>query len=201
MTNSRIMNAMPASPITTPRLLLRDWRDADLAPFRSLNADPLVMQYFPNVLTGTQSDAFAEYIRREIQERDFGLWAVEVPGISDFIGFVGLSVAKFASHFTPCVEIGWRLASDHWGKGYASEAASAVLASAFVSVKLTEIVSFTVPANRRSIGVMERIGMVRSPEDDFDYPLRPDGHPLKRHVLYRIKHSEWRNRQSRQSQV
>jgi RimJ/RimL family protein N-acetyltransferase len=187
---------MSASPIATPRLLLRHWRDEDLEPFRALNADPRVMQHYPDVLSGEQSDTLAERIRKRLLEHDFGFWAVEVPGIADFIGFIGLSVPGFASHFTPCVEIGWRLAVEHWGKGYASEGASAALGRAFVSLNLAEVVSFTIPANRRSIGVMERIGMVRSPADDFDRPGRPDGQPCRRHVLYRIRQSDWLRQQA-----
>jgi RimJ/RimL family protein N-acetyltransferase len=164
-----------------------------LKSFQVLNADPRVMQYYPDVLNGEQSDALAERIQTRLREQDFGLWAVEVPGVADFIGFIGLSVPGFTSHFTPCVEIGWRLAFEHWGKGYASEGASAALGRAFVALNLKEVVSFTVPENRRSIGVMERIGMVRSPADDFDRPWRPGGY--QRHVLYRIQRSDWLKRQ------
>jgi RimJ/RimL family protein N-acetyltransferase len=187
---------MSAPTITTPRLLLRHWRDEDVEPFRVTNADPRVMEHFPSVLSGEQSDTLAERISQRLLEQDFGFWAVEVPGIADFIGFIGLSVPGFASHFTPCVEIGWRLAAEHWGRGYASEGASAALGRAFGSLNLKEVVSFTVPANRRSIGVMERIGMVRSPADDFDRPWRPDGSPFQRHVLYRIRQSDWLRRRS-----
>ena len=190
-----MINAMSAPIITTPRLLLRYWRDEDLESFRALNADPRVMMYYPDVLSGEQSDALAERIQTRLREQDFGLWAVEVPAVADFIGFIGLSVPGFTSHFTPCVEIGWRLAFEHWGKGYASEGASAALGRAFVALNLKEVVSFTVPDNRRSIGVMERIGMVRSPADDFDRPWRTGGH--QRHVLYRIQQADWLRRQSR----
>ena len=116
----------------------------------------------------------------------FGHWAVEVPGRADFIGYVGLSVPQFEAHFTPCVEIGWRLARDHWGSGYASEAARAALDFGFRNLGLDQIVSFTVPGNWRSRRVMERIGMCGTPHDDFDHPALPEGHPLRRHVLYRI---------------
>ena len=123
----------------------------------------------------------------EFAGRGFGRWAIEVPGIAGFIGFVGLSVPNFQAAFTPCVEIGWRLAYDHWGHGYATEAARAALDFGFGELALHEIVSFTVPANLRSRGVMERIGMTRSPADDFDHPSLPVGHPLSRHVLYRAR--------------
>ena len=151
------------------------------------------MQYFRDVLSAEQSDAFASGIRRGLQERDFGLWAVEVTGIADFIGFVGLSIPSFESHFTPCIEIGWRLAAEHWRQGYASEAAAAVLDYAFGPLARDEIVSFTAIANRPSIAVMERVGMVRNPVDDFDHPNLPDGHPLRPHVLYRLQRARRRS--------
>jgi len=156
-----------------------------------LNADPRVMAYFPDILDREQSDLLAARIRKGLADREFGLWALEVPGIADFVGFAGLSVATFEAHFTPCVEIGWRLAFDHWGKGYASEAASAALAYAFGSLGLQEVVSFSTSANRRSIAVMQRIGMTRSPEDDFSYPTLPAEHRFRPHVLYRVKRSDW----------
>jgi RimJ/RimL family protein N-acetyltransferase len=171
--------------IRTLRLHLRLWRDEDLPAFAAMNADPRVMEFFPKPLNRTESDARAAGIRDHFVRHGFGLWAVEAPGVADFIGFVGLSVPGFEAHFTPCVEIGWRLAHEHWGKGYATEAALAALDFGFRGLVLEEIVSFTVPANRRSRAVMERIGMTRSPADDFDHPALPEGHPLQRHVLYR----------------
>jgi RimJ/RimL family protein N-acetyltransferase len=176
----------PAPTIQTPRLLLRDWRDEDLAPFAAMNADPVVMEFFPKPLDRAESDAAVARIRDHFASRGFGLWAVEVPGVADFIGFVGLAVPRFEAHFTPCVEIGWRLARSHWGRGYATEAARATLAFGFRDLALDEIVSFTTTANLRSRAVMERIGMTRSADDDFDHPALPEGHPLRRHVLYRI---------------
>ncbi|MBV8455117.1 MAG: GNAT family N-acetyltransferase [Acetobacteraceae bacterium] len=177
---------MPAPTLTTPRLVLRHWRDADLEAFAALNADPQVMEYFPGTLTRHESDALAARIRSRLASCDFGLWAVEVPGIEPFIGFVGLSVPRWEAHFTPCVEIGWRLAHAHWGRGYATEAASAALAYGFNDLKLAEIVSFTAVANRRSQAVMQRLGMARAAGDDFLHPNLPPGHPLCPHVLYRI---------------
>jgi RimJ/RimL family protein N-acetyltransferase len=178
--------AMDTAPtIRTHRLLLRLWRDEDLPAFAALNADPKVMEFFPKLLDREESDAQSARIRDGFARRGFGLWAVEVPGVADFIGFVGLAVPHFEAHFTPCVEIGWRLAHEHWGKGYATEAARAALDFGFGRLALDEIVSFTVPANRRSRGVMERIGMTRTPADDFDHPVLAEGHPLRRHVLYR----------------
>jgi RimJ/RimL family protein N-acetyltransferase len=143
------------------------------------------MEFFPNTLNRTESDAMVARIQDHFARHGFGLWAVEFPGVADFIGFVGLSVPQFEAPFTPCVEAGWRLAFEHWGKGYASEAARAVLEFGFEHLSLNEIVSFTVPANRRSRAVMERIGMARNPLEDFDHPSLPEGHPLRRHVLYR----------------
>ena len=177
----------PCPTIQTPRLLLRPWRDADLAPFAAMNADPVVMEFFPRPLDRAESDAAVARIRDHFAARGFGLWAVEVPDVADFIGFVGLAVPRFEAHFTPCVEIGWRLAREHWGRGYATEAARAALGFGFEELALDEIVSFTAPANVRSRAVMERIGMTRSPEDDFDHPTLPEGHPLRRHVLYRAR--------------
>ncbi len=173
-----------STPRTT-RLHLRTWRDEDLPVFAAMNADPNVMEFFPKTLDRSESDALATRIRDGLARRGFGLWAVEVPGVAGFIGFVGLSVPAFEAHFTPCVEIGWRLAREHWGRGYATEAARAVLEFGFQDLALDEIVSFTVPANLRSRRVMERIGMTHSPADDYDHPLLPEGHPLRRHVLYR----------------
>ena len=172
--------------IQTPRLHLRRWRDEDLPAFAAMNADPRVMEFFPRLLDRAESDALVARIRAGFARRGFGLWAVEVPGVADFIGFVGLSVPHFEAHFTPCVEVGWRLARAHWGHGYASEAARAALDFGFRHLGLGEIVSFTTEANQRSRAVMERIGMTRSPADDFDHPALPEGHPLRRHVLYRV---------------
>lgn len=172
--------------IRTPRLRLRDWRDEDLAPFAAMNADPTVMEFFPRPLDRAESDAAVGRIREHFARHGFGLWAVEVPVAAEFIGFVGLSVPRFEAHFTPCVEIGWRLARDHWGRGYATEAARAVLDLAFGRPGPDEVVSYTAAVNLRSRAVMERIGMTRSPGDDFDHPWLPEGHALRPHVLYRI---------------
>ncbi len=177
---------MTSSPtIDTHRLLLRDWRAEDLPAFAAMNADARVMEFFPKPLDRDESDARAAGIRDHFARRGFGLWAVEVRGVAGFIGFVGLSVPQFEAHFTPCVEVGWRLAHEHWGFGYATEAARAALDFGFQRLALAEIVSYTVPANRRSRAVMERIGMTRTPADDFDHPALPEGHRLRRHVLYR----------------
>jgi ribosomal-protein-alanine N-acetyltransferase len=175
--------------LATERLLLRRWTSADRETFAALNADPRVAEHLPGPLSRSESDALAARIEAHFEEHGFGLWAVEVPGVAPFAGFVGLSVPAFQSHFTPCVEIGWRLAARHWGRGYASEAAHAALAFGFGRLGLGEVVSFTVPGNARSRRVMERIGMRHDPKDDFDHPAFPDGHRLRRHVLYRIGRS------------
>jgi RimJ/RimL family protein N-acetyltransferase len=143
------------------------------------------MEFFPRPLDRAESDALVARMRSHWADRGFGRWAVEVCGISPFIGFVGLSVPQFEAHFTPCVEIGWRLAYEYWGNGYATEAACAALEFGFRRLELGEIVSFTVPSNHRSRGVMERIGMTHSSHDDFEHPLLPQDHPLCRHCLYR----------------
>jgi len=157
----------------------------DLALFAALNADPRVMEYYPAQLTRAESSAFVcERVMPHFAERGFGLWAVEVPEVAPFIGYVGLQVPAFESHFTPCVEIGWRLAFSYWGRGYATEAARAAVAFGFVEAGLEEIVSFTVAPNRRSVAVMERLGMKY--DGDFEHPALPRGHPLRRHVLYRL---------------
>jgi RimJ/RimL family protein N-acetyltransferase len=182
---------MTVGTITTARLCLRLWRDEDLPTFAALNADPCVMEHFPGTLSRAESDAMVARNRDHFTAHEFGLWAVEVPGRATFIGFVGLAVPRFEAHFTPCVEIGWRLAAEHWGKGYATEAASAALDHAFGPLGLAEVVSFTAPANRRSRHVMERLGMPRSPADDFEHPSLPKGHRLRRHVLYRLSRAAW----------
>ena len=151
-----------------------------------MNADPRVMEHFPAALSRVESDALAARIDEHFAGHGFGLWAVEIPGVAPFAGFVGLSVPGFQAHFTPCVEVGWRLAADHWGGGYATEGARAALAFGFDALELDEIVSFTTAGNLPSRRVMHRIGMRHDTGDDFDHPALPDGHPLRRHVLYRI---------------
>ena len=173
--------------IQTKRLILRPWKKEDLEPFAKLNADPKVMEYFLSTLTPDESNRLAERISNTIENQGWGLWAVSVPNVSDFIGFIGLSSPLFSAHFTPAVEIGWRLAREFWGNGYATEGALAVLQYGFNILKLEEIVSFTTTTNMRSRHVMEKIGMHHNPKDDFDHPNVPEGHPLERHVLYRIK--------------
>jgi RimJ/RimL family protein N-acetyltransferase len=142
------------------------------------------MEHFPSVLARAESDAAVDRIEAHFERHGFGLWAVEVPDQTPFIGFVGLAVPAFHAHFTPCVEVGWRLAGDSWGRGYATEAARAALTFGFGLLALEEIVSMTVPDNERSRRVMERLGMTHDPADDFDHPSQPDH---RRHVLYRLQ--------------
>lgn len=175
----------------TLRLVLRRWREADREPFAGLNADPRVMRFFPAVLSRRQSDDLFARIEQHFATHGFGPWAVEVRGVAPFVGFVGLSVPAFGAHFTPCIEVGWRLDARHWGRGYASEGARAALRFAFDVLALDEVVSFTVPDNAASRAVMTRIGMGHDPADDFDHPALPEGHPLRRHVLYRIARSRF----------
>ena len=178
--------------MATARLRLRRWTDGDRAPFAALNADPRVMAHFPSVLSRDESDAGAGRIEAHFERHGFGLWAVGIPQVTPFAGFIGLSIPAFEAHFTPCVEIGWRLAAEYWGRGYATEGARAVLGLGFDVLRLDEIVSFTVPANQASRRVMEKIGLVRDPADDFDHPSIAAGHPLRRHVLYRLRREAYR---------
>lgn len=183
----RSSRARHPKDIRTERLLLRQWRESDREPFAAMNADPRVMEHFAAPLSGSDSDAFADRIAAHFVERGFGLWAIEIPGVAPFAGFCGLSVPTFTAPFAPCVEIGWRLAAERWDRGYATEAARAVLAYGFGTLAPAEIVSFTTTANVRSRRVMERIGMQHDSADDFDYPGYPPDHPRRRHVLYRIR--------------
>jgi RimJ/RimL family protein N-acetyltransferase len=193
MADSRTPSSVPHIPeIRTPRLWLRAWRDEDREPFARHNADPRVVEYLGAPLSRGESDALVERIQAHFRTHGFGLWAVEVSGVAPFVGFIGLSVPAFRAAFTPCVEIGWRLACEHWGHGYATEGARAALAFGFETLDLDEVVSFTVPANVSSRRVMERLGLRHSPADDFEHPGLPSGHPLRRHVLYRLKRHEWR---------
>ena len=173
--------------LETDRLRLRTWQQGDREPFARLNADPRVMEFLPKYLTREESDAMVDRIEEHFRSKGFGLYAVELRSDERFIGYVGLHTPSFEAHFTPCVEIGWRLASDAWGKGFATEGAHAVVRYAFQEIGLKEIVSFTVPANQRSIRVMQKIGMTRDAADDFEHPNLPGGHPLRRHVLYRLQ--------------
>lgn len=173
--------------LETPRLRLRRWRPTDREPFAALNADPAVMEHFPAPLGPEESDELLERIELGFGRRGFGLWAVEVRESERFVGFAGLAVPSFEAHFTPAVEVGWRLARSAWGNGYATEAGRAALAFGFEEAGLPEIVSLTSVGNLRSRAVMERLGMTHDPAEDFDHPLLPRRDPLCRHVLYRLR--------------
>ncbi|ATG73860.1 GCN5 family acetyltransferase [Zobellella denitrificans] len=174
----------------TQRLHLRQWRPEDRAPFAALNADPEAMRYFPAPLSRAQSDALADRIEGLIAERGWGFWALECRQSRTFLGFTGLHVPAAELPCSPCVEIGWRLAREHWGWGYASEAASACLAFGFEQLGLGEIVSFTALDNLRSRAVMERLGMVADAAT-FEHPAVPPGSPLREHCLYRLSAASW----------
>jgi RimJ/RimL family protein N-acetyltransferase len=176
--------------IETDRLLLRRWTEADREPFFRLNSDAKVMEFMPKRLSRPESDLLVDRIEDHFRKHSFGLYALELGEDHSFVGFLGLAIPAFAAHFTPCVEIGWRLSANHWGKGLATEGAKAVVRHAFEELKLDALVSFTSPANIRSRRVMEKIGMIHNPAEDFDHPNLPDGHPLRRHVLYRLRSSE-----------
>ncbi|MFT5442550.1 MAG: RimJ/RimL family protein N-acetyltransferase [Myxococcota bacterium] len=177
--------------LRTKRLVLRDWRNEDLAPFAALNADPEVMEHFPSRLNRAESDAMVARIRGHFKVHGVGLWATEETASGEFMGFVGLAIPDFEAPFTPCIEVGWRLAKPYWGKGYATEAAAAAMRFGFESYGRDEIVSFTVPANLRSRRVMEKLGLKRNSADDFDHPSLGEADPLRRHVLYRVSRSAW----------
>jgi RimJ/RimL family protein N-acetyltransferase len=177
--------------LRTSRLLLRHWREADADPWAAMNADPAVMEHFPAPLTRAEADAARERFAADLDDRGWGLWVVEERASDAFTGFVGLAPADFDAPFAPAVEIGWRLAQPYWGMGYASEAARAVMAHAFLELGLAEIVSFTATVNTPSEAVMRRIGLTPHPAGPFDHPRLEPGHRLERHVLYRITAAEW----------
>jgi RimJ/RimL family protein N-acetyltransferase len=184
--------------LRTTRLLMRRWHETDLAPFAALNDDPDVMRHFPARMDRESSDALARRADAGLGRHGWGLWAVEVRAddvkpnnAGEFIGFVGLNAPPFDAHFTPAIEVGWRLARRFWGRGYATEAAMAALAHGFRELHLDEIVSFTTVANERSRRVMERLGMRRDPADDFDHPSLAADDPIRPHVLYRLSREEF----------
>ena len=173
--------------IKSDRLLLRRWQRSDYEPFAALNADPEVMRYFPAMLSRSESDAMVERMESHHKAHGFGLWAVEHRETTQFMGMIGLNIPKFQAHFTPTVEVGWRLAQKFWGHGYATEGARAALGYGFQTLGLSEIVSFTAVVNHRSIAVMKRLGMTTDAAENFDHPNVSSGHVLQPHVLYRIQ--------------
>ena len=179
--------------ILTERLVLREWRDEDAEPLWAMSSDAAVMEHLGGPMSREASDAALGRCRVR-RASGLGPWALEARGVAPFVGFVGLMRTSFEAPFTPCVEVLWRLAREHWGKGYAVEAAEASLREGFEVHGLDAILSFTVLANTRSQRVMERIGMTRSPSEDFDHPLVPVGSPLRPHILYRIRREQWAGR-------
>ena len=181
---------MPAVPtIETPRLILRDWCDDDVEAYVRMNADPRVTEFFPLPYTRERSESNARVIREMLARDGFGWWAVDVRGGARFAGLIALQEVPFQTAFTPANEIGWRFTAEHWGHGYATEGARAALDFALRELGWREVVAFTAAVNTRSRRVMERLGMTYDPRDDFDHPKVEAGHPLRRHVLYRIRGS------------
>ncbi len=180
--------------LRTQRLLLRPWRDDDHEPFAALNADPEVMRHFPSTMTREDSEAWLGRASALMDDQGWGLWAAEVVGGPPFIGFVGLAMATFPAAFTPALEVGWRLAREHWGLGYAPEGGEAALRFAFEELSHDEVVSFTAVANANSRRVMEKLGLTHDSGDDFDHPNVAVDSPVRRHVLYRIDAATWRAR-------
>ncbi len=172
--------------IRTQRLVLRPWRDSDLAPCAAMTSDPEVMRFFGILREGAASDAWVARVRAHFDREGFGIWAIEAPGIADFIGFVGLGrVPDWMPVAAGGIEAAWTLDRPYWRRGYASEAARAAIADGFAR-GIDEIVAFTSAINLPSRGVMENLGMSRDPAADFDHPRVPADSPLLPHVLYRI---------------
>lgn len=180
--------------LTTERLLLRPWRAADLPAFAAMNADAEVMRHFPECMSREDSDLLAARILNHFDAHNFGQWIVERRDDGAFIGVLGLQWVSFEAAFTPAVEIGWRLNTAYWRQGYALEAARAVLDFAFQTLALEEVLAFTVPANLPSQGLMQRLGMRRDVQGDFEHPRLPEGHALRPHVLYRLSRENWLER-------
>src|SRR5438445_9214907 len=193
------MDKPPVSPmLRTRRLILRRWTDEDRVPFAQINADPEVMRYRLAPLTSQESDDLIDEIEDCFSKNDFGLWALERTEDRRLLGFTGLATSNFGAPFCPAIDVGWRLAPDAWGQGYATEAALASLGFAFNEVGLAEVVAHTTSLNEASRAVMRRIGMTHDPADDFDGPWYPVGHPCRRFVLYRISERDWRAGEARQ---
>lgn len=177
--------------IKTKRLILRPWQESDLEPIAAINRDPRVMEFFPRLMSRQDSDTMVQKMNEFMEKKGWGFWAAALIETGELIGFIGIEDVDFEAHFTPAVEIGWRIGYQYWGKGYAPEGAKAALAFGFENLHLKEIVSFTAEQNMRSIRVMEKIGMHHDPKDDFEHPRVPFGNPLKKHVLYRLSSEEW----------
>jgi RimJ/RimL family protein N-acetyltransferase len=172
--------------IETDRLILRTWKEEDLLPFAHLNQDPLVMEFFPKTLAYSETEAMLERLKQKFASDGFSFMAAELKETNEFIGFIGLNKPMFEAPFMPAIEIGWRIGSRYWNKGYATEGAKAALEYGFQTLALKEIVSFTAEINIKSRRIMEKIGMHQDHAGTFDHPVLSDDHPLKKHVLYRI---------------
>ena len=181
------LEAIPT--IETCRLILRGWRDSDIEPWVAMNADPRVMEFFPHLYDRAMAENFAALARADLDRDGFGWWVVEEKNGSLFVGVISLQAVQFESHFTPANEIGWRFVFDKWGRGYATEGATAALDFAFSRLGWHEVIAMTSALNVRSQRVMERLGMTRNTADDFDHPHIPEGHRLRRHVVFRIRRS------------
>ena len=182
--------------LETDRLILRTWSDDDLQPMLAINQDPKVMEYFPGLQDLETTKNFITKVNDHFNKYGYSLYACERKDTNEFIGFIGLLIADFKAHFTPAIEIGWRLSSKHWGQGFATEGAKAALDYAFRELKISEIVSFTTAGNAKSIRVMEKIGLQHNVNDAFDHPKLDDTSPLKRHVLYRLSREKYLQGQS-----
>jgi 3-dehydroquinate dehydratase/shikimate dehydrogenase len=182
---------MEPKSLHTKRLILRPWPTEDLIPFAEMNADPKVMEHFPSTLTFEQSESLMKNNREHFQTYGWGPWTAHLVDSDAFIGYIGLKTVPYPTHFTPAIEVGWRLKTAYWGKGYATEGALECLKYGFEILHLKEIVSFTTTTNKKSQAVMVRLGMSYNPKDDFAHPKLPLDHPLSLHVLYRLTSQEW----------
>ena len=181
------MSCLKSRTLETPRLILRQWRDADIDAWAELNADPRVMEFFPALYDRARAEKTAASMRQEIERDGYGFWATEIKATGAFAGMIGLNEIAHDIPVFPKSEVGWRLAFSAWGHGYATEGAQAALQFAFDQLNWPEVVAFTAASNERSQRVMRRLGMIRDPASDFDHPRVPEGNPLRRHVVYRIR--------------
>ncbi len=190
MENASVSGDCPTI-LRTRRLILRRWKESDLLPFARMNADERVMEFMLGKMTKEETCQSIEGIKKHFDAHGFGRWAVEIADSGKFIGFVGISIPPYTLPFSPCVEVAWRICPEEWGRGYAPEAAKEALREGFERVELEEIVSFTTLTNLKSRRVMEKLGMQHSPDQNFDHPMVPEGHSLRRHVLYRMGKADW----------
>lgn len=172
--------------LRTERLIVRTWEDKDIPAMADISQDKIVMEHFPSTRTLEQTEAFVAGNKQLFSDKGYCLYAIELLDTSQMIGFVGLNYTDFPAQFTPAVEFGWRIGKEYWGKGYAFEAASAIRDYAFDALGLEKLVSFTVPANKRSIKLMEKLGFERDLDGDFAHPHIDKDSPFSKHVLYRM---------------